>query len=499
MSKKSKKKSKAKAGKAALPAVAPRKGARSYRPPVDLNGDPIMHHHRFERIPGALGSIRGAHRTLTQTNPIAARAVEVIVEHGVGIGVRCAFSGAYGYDSRFYRWSTTTECDYEGNQNLAGIQDLFARSIVDAGEGIIIIRNGKAKDGYLPKLQVVDPDLLDATATPQYHDNRVIQGIEIRNSGAIVGYHFAFDSGGGNRWREFVHADHVIHAFERKWPGQLRGVPAGVQVLSKIEALEAFITAALAKARIECCLGVAVVRKPTFDDGSANPLFESMISRQQADPDRETPSHLSPALIFDVEAGADVRTISPSSSGGYEAYIRINREDIATGYGVPYAFITSDVGRANFASSKVALEAFYKRIERFQHNVLFPAFANIELAFRLSYELVEGVDLSHIDVTFIPPSRVSFEPMKDMAARAMRMKMRTLSWRQACYEQGLDPDVQYAEIKREDAQFEKDGIVLAYDDFVVGAKKAAEEEEAQNLAEEAASRTIDLTPEDPDE
>ncbi|VDS10050.1 Phage portal protein, lambda family [Paracoccus haematequi] len=469
------------------PAPVPAKRAtRNYRPPVDLNGDPIMQHSRFERIPSALGSLRGAARNLVHTNPNASRATEVRVEHSIGTGIRYAFSGAPGYDSRFFTWATTTECDYEGQLTLYAIQDLFCRSIVEAGEGIIILRDGKAKDGYLPKLQVVDPDLLDATATPKYPDNRVVQGIEIKPSGMVIGFHFSFDSGQGNRWQEFVHADHVIHAFERKWPGQLRGIPAGVQVLTKVEALEAFITAALAKARIECCLGVAVVRKPTMDDGQSNPLFDQLASQQAADPDYERPTHLSPALIFDVEAGADVKAITPSSSGGYEAYIRINREDIAAGYGVPYSFMTGDVSRANFASSKVALEAFYKTIERFQANTLFPAFQRIELYFREAYELAVGVDLSHLDVTLIPPSRVSFEPAKDMQARAQRMSIGTMTWRQACYAEGIDPDVQYAELRREQTLFAQDGMTFNFGGFLVGAQQAAETEAAENAAIAAA-------------
>lgn len=478
--------------KAALPARS--SGTRRYLPPRDLNGDPVMNFGgRMDRVPTSLGQIQGAARHLVHTNPNAQRATSVLVEQTIGTGIRYAFSGAPGYDSDFFSWANDPElCDYEGNQDIYGIQASFCLSIVEAGEGIIILRDGKAKDNYLPKLQVVDPNFLEENATPKYKSNRVISGVEVGPTGKVVGYHFGFDSGTGERWNEFAYADHVIHAFERRWPGQLRGIPRGVQVLAKVEALESFIVAALAKSRVEACFGVAIVRPPSMDDNQSNPLFEQLTEVQQDGDKFEQIAGLNPGGVFDVQAGSDIKTISPTSIGGYDAYIRIHREDIASGYGVPYAWMTSDISKANFASSKVALINFYSSVDFFRKHVLSTPFKRIEKFFRASHELKNAVDLSYLDVTMIPPRRNHLEPAKEIAERMQKMAAGLLSHRMAIYEEGEDPDVVIAEIVRERKSYADKGLVFAYGATTVGELAAQEaEDDAAAAAEEAVAQIED--------
>ena len=263
-----------------------------------------------------------------------------MANHTVGSGIRFAFSkhpGARAYDADFFDWATTTACDYEGRRNIYGLEHAAVRIQKEKGESILILRDGKADDGYRPKIQLVDPDALDPSASPKYKGNVVVDGIEVRRSGAVVGRHFLFIDDFGMQEREFVFDDHTIHLFELESAGQLRGIPAGATVISRVQIHDGLFSSVMAKAWVEACFGVAITR-PEMIDGEdvGNGVMDDLNGdSEEYEVGFQRPAGLNPGLLFDLDAGQKIETINPSSLGGYDSYIRMSREDIAAGYGVP--------------------------------------------------------------------------------------------------------------------------------------------------------------------
>ncbi|KRW94638.1 hypothetical protein AQY21_18965 [Paracoccus sp. MKU1] len=105
-------------------------------------------------------------------------------------------------------------------------------------------------------------------------------GVEVDAQGKVIGYHVrrAVDSSLVSSWEsEFLHSDQCVLLFERKFPGQLRGIPRGAQVLQKMHMGDIFLDAAIAKARTEACLTV-FLSTPTSSSTGRSTFFRATSS-----------------------------------------------------------------------------------------------------------------------------------------------------------------------------------------------------------------------------
>lgn len=452
------------------------RAVRRYERPRNLNGGPITTGSgRYERIPHALADLRSSCSHLVHTNPHAAAAIRIWTTHTVGSGIRAAFSkvaGAAAYDADHYAWANSTDCDYEGRLNLYGIQYVAVRCQREKGEAFIVVHDGKAENDYRPKFQVIDPDVLDPSATPKYKGNSVFDGIEVRKSGQIVGYHLLFVDHQGVQEKVFVYADHMIHLMEVEMPGQMRGIPSGVTVLMRAQIHDAFFQAVLTKAHSDACFGLAFKKGPRPDEEADMGGALSQLADDTEDDGYGSayprPAGLTPGMMIELDYDEEVQVINPASMGGYDSFVKLSREDIATGYGVPYAWLTSDASRSNYGNSKAVNVDFYTRVDAFRSNFLYPALFRMERIYRDAYELRTGANLDGMDVKLIAPKRIALEPAKEALEMATLLVTGGITWRDYIYLQGKDPDVQRAELKRERAELAEDGIVLKFGTELVG-------------------------------
>lgn len=454
---------------------APRMQTRRYRAPLDKTspGGWLPAGGSVERAPAALPLIRSRARDLAHNNPYASRAVSVLTSHTVGSGIRFSIRGDEAYETAFKEWAGSTACDYEGRLNLYGIQAVATRTMFEAGDSFIIIRQARTAAGLRPTMQLLDPDQLDESASPRGgRENRVIAGVEVDRGGRIVGYHVRADLELGNTKAEYVKASDVIHLFEQLHPGQVRGIPRGAQALVKAHTVDSFLAAALAKARTEACF-VAFVTGPSLDDGAG------IIGEIDESSDEYTlPEMLEPGTIIPLPDGHDVKIAVPSGSGGLRDYVEIGLQAVAVSYGVTYAQLSGDVSKANFSSEKASRLEFYRGVDTVRAHFVMPALSRIEQAFRLAYEASEGRDVE-ARVSMTAPGRESIEPAKDALAEMTALASGGLTFGQYCLARGLDPEDQIQALVSERKRMADLGLSLKFGAVDIGALAAAAAAEDQ--------------------
>ena len=90
-------------------------------------------------------------------------------------------------------------------------------------------------------------------------------------------------------------------------------------------------------------------------------------------PRRERRAHARPAAGPDHHAGAgeEVQTSAPADSGQtYEPFQYRTLLQVSAALGVPYAYLSNDMLKANYSNSRLALLEFRRRIEAYQHAVI---------------------------------------------------------------------------------------------------------------------------------
>lgn len=437
---------------------SPRRLGRAYRAPrADHLKDGFLPRDSWERVPSSLATLQARARDLAHNNPYASRAVSILTSYITGTGIRVAVTGDDDYARAYRAWSESSAVDYDGRLNLAGLQNLCCRMMIEAGEAFLIIRHVENDDGRLmPQFQAVDPALVATSASPKNPSHQVVSGVEIDPStGRVAGYHFykAFDPRNSRMETFFVAARDVIHLFETLYPGQIRGIPRGTQALIQASDMDQFVQTMLIKAKTEACLAVAV----TVQDGEEYDDIGE-VDETESDPLPET---LSPGLIFRLRQGEDLKTVIPSGTGGYIDYVRISLQSIAISYRVTYSQISGDLAQANFSSLKSDLNLFAQGVDETRELYVTPVVARIERLFRADYELSEGRDVV-ITTTIVPPARSQIDPQKETGALISKLQAGLVSWSDAVLSSGKDPEEHLQQLVSERARLEKMGITVSF-------------------------------------
>lgn len=468
---------------------------RAYRAPRDKNsaGGWMPIGGASEPAAGALPLIRSRARDLAQNNPHALRAVDTLTGHSVGTGLRASIRGDKDFEDAFTSWASSALCDHEKRMSLYGIQNLATRTMFEAGDSLIIMRNKRTPDGLRLTLQVIDPDQFNTGASPKYNGNVTHQGVEVYASGQIAGYHIYLQP--GSQKSVFISARDAVQLIELVYSGQVRGIPRGAQVLSHAKNADDFIHVGLARARVEACLTAFI----TTPNASTSP---AMIGEEQdEDGGFLPPEALEPGMIIPLNPGEDVKTAQPPSSGGMKDYVEISLRSVAVGYGVLEYHVSGNLGGFTYSSGKFGLNEFYTSIDVVREHTIKPAFMRIMDRFKEVYEANTG-RVTNATWTLISPKRNSVEPLKDAQSTNLRLQNGTLTWGDAVRAEGKDVEDHIAEIAELRDKFKAAGLdfklTIGPVEITYLDPESDDEEEALLEEEDDADADADAASEDSD-
>lgn len=313
-------------------------------------------------------ALRSNSRRLANNNPYMRRYLRALGDHVVGpagftlqsLYATKAKTRRDPYASKneeaFTKWGRKGICTVCGKFSWLDAQRLFVRTMAMDGECFVRIVRGFPNDfGFA--LQFLDADLLDHTYTIVGGQgvNAIVMGVEIDQYGRPVAYHFTDPVTArtsyprGKRIR--IPAADIIHGFDPERAFQTRGVPWAASVMYLLSMLGHYWEAEVAAARHEA-------ERPGYIT-SANGGLE------EGDEDSE---NFVPGVVDPIEAA---RRMPPSAGIAYmgiPAGLEVNIPDvkhpttafehfskamlkgIASGLGISYAALASDLTEVNFSS-----------------------------------------------------------------------------------------------------------------------------------------------------
>jgi lambda family phage portal protein len=395
---------------------------------------------------GAAGAIlRNRMRDLTRNNPMAAQAVQVLVNNIVGPGIRPrAKTGDDALNKKVDKlWDAwSAHCDAHGHTDFHGLTALAVREMVEGGDLFAVARpQRQTRKGDVPlKIELREADHLDASKFDSRPDGlRISQGIEYDANGKRSGYWMFPDHPGDNspiftRRLESVRipAERVAHLFERQRV-QSRGAPWGVPAMRAIRDVDDWQHAELTRKKTEACLVGVIFGDEDMDSGVTSPMIDA---------EGNAVEEWSPGLVAYARGGKDVKFNQPASVGGVYEWHRVQLHIIAAGFRVPYALMTGDLSQANFASSRVGLNEFRRMVDQIQWQTVIPMFCQPIWEWFVKMAQTNG-DLPigrEIAVEWAPPRLESVNPLQDAQADLLETRSGFATPQQQIAKRGYDPD-----------------------------------------------------------
>lgn len=424
--------------------------------------------------------LRNRMRDLVRNNPHAANAVEVLVNHVIGSGIRPrANTGNPKKDKKinaiFEKFSK--KCDADGQLDFYGLQTLTFREMVESGDGIVRRRRRLSTDGFLVPVQyqVLETDLLDSNRNGPTIDGRTaIQGVEFDLLGKRTAY-WMYTTHPGESYvsapldllSKAIPASEIAHLY-KKDRTQVRGVPWGHAVITALRDLGTYEEAEILRKKLESCM-VGVV---TNGDEGDSAIGLSLAADPNAaikqpgvyDSQGVAVEGFEPGMFVHLEGGKDIKFNQPAATGSYEGYKKASLHTIASGFHIPYLLLSHDLSGANYASSKMGLEPFKRLIEAIQWNFVIPMLCQPMWDWFAEAAYFAGlVDSAEIPVLWGPPRMYSADPEKDAKATNLEIRTGLKTLPQAISERGEDPDTQLDEIAATNKKLDDRKLILDSD------------------------------------
>lgn len=410
-------------------------------------------------------NLRERARDLVRNNPYAAKAINTIANNVIGTGIRATPKPSNKKSepkikTAWEDWAEKTECDFNGQLNFYGLQDLAMRCIAESGE--VLIRKRRDKSAKLPmKLQILEPDFLDSSrdGITSKDGSYIIQGIEFNAEGKRVAYwlwdrHPSDTLPYSYRFTSSrIDASEIIHVYFIERPGQERGVPFGVSGFARLKDFDDYEDAQLLRQKIAACFAVFIT-----DPSEGLPATGDKDSATG-----NTLEKVEPGIIEHLPPGKTVSFANPPATDGYAEYSRKILQAIAAAYGITYEQLTGELKDVNFSSGRMGWIEAAKQINSWQWKMIVPMFLDKVWGWFLEAGFMAGSVPKAIEVEWTPPRREMIDPVKEIKALTDMVRAGFKSWSEAVREQGYDPMTVLDEIIKDSKEFDKGKLMLSSD------------------------------------
>lgn len=406
-------------------------------------------------------------RDLVRNNPHAAKAVSAWVSNIVGDGITPrAKTGNPTLDSKinalFAEWSKV--CDADGRSDFNGLTTLTVREMVESGDVFARRRMRRAEDGLPVPLQIQlnEADHLDESKIDGRPDgSRTVRGIEYDAIGRRLAYWLFPDHPGDiaiplSRGVASVRipADGVVHLFLRDRVQQ-RGVPWGAPVMRALRDLDDWTNSELVRKKTEACLVGIVTAADDADQGVAPTVVDA---------DGKTIEQFEPGLIAYARGGKDIKFNQPAATAGISEWLRAQLHIIAAGFRLPYELLTGDLSQVNYSSIRAGIVEFRRLVSAIQWQVVIPIFCQPVWDWFIAAAYAAGlIPVPTAGVEWEPPKFEYLNPLDDVRADLMMVRMGSTSLRRVVARQGENLDDILAETAETNAMLDRLSIVLDSD------------------------------------
>ena len=343
--------------------------------------DPFGGSASYDHLPQQ-GRLRARSRDLARNSTVGTAAVGGTVTSTVGTGLRlqsqvdAAFLGmtedeAQAWQQRAERiWRIhSNDLDIEGELNQPAMQLLVFRSVLESGD-LLAIRRYRERAGSLlgTRIQLVESDRI---SNPLYrlNTNELRAGVETTREGRVMAYHVSGTHPGDMLYAGFPQKWSRVQAygrngnrlakllFERKRPGQRRGVPFLAPVIESLKQLERLSEAELMAAVVSSLFTVFIKTEGDDDVGGLTSAPEGTAESEK--PTNEGDVFLGSGAIVDLLPGEEPEFASPTRpNDAFEPFFRAIVMQIGMALEIPYEVLVKNFQSSYSASRAALLEAW---------------------------------------------------------------------------------------------------------------------------------------------
>ncbi len=427
------------------------------------------------------GTIVSRSRDLTRNQGVADGARQTHVDNIIGCGLRLSakpnwrvlkrdrkWAEAWGNDVQalWQTWWGTPYCDVSEKHNGDSLTQLVFNSAWLNGEGLALpLWMPERGRRYNTCLQIIEPDRL---SNPNFQpDTQTLRkGVRIDGYGKPLAYairkthpgdaYLGLGMGMGMGEWEWVPASapngrrRVIHLHDSARTGQSRGIPALAAVMRQFKVLSDFTNAEL-KAAVANAL-VAIVLQSNMGQESLVELLSNnpdALKRYQdglASNNRSAIDYMG-AMVLPVPLGTEVKSFSPARpSTSFEPFVTTLFRYIAAGLHMPYELLMKDFSKTNYSSARAALlEAwrFFKGRRKWMADYWMSPCYLLWLEEVSQMGLIDAPDFyenweAYSACKWIGDGRGWVDPLKEVQAADMRIKLGISTLEAECAEQGED-------------------------------------------------------------
>lgn len=364
--------------------------------------------------------------------------------------------------------------DADGVLNFYGQETLATRTWLEGGEVLGRMRFRRSNSGLAVPMQVqlLESEflpLLDATSWPGLpRGNNIRSGIERNSIGGRVAYWmYANHPGDGTSVVGIdparlirVPANEVIHMFEVKRPGQLRGISSLAPILVRLRNIADFDDTVLDRQKLANLFTMFITRAMPnggdveFDTDTGLPAWYDHEGNKVA--------KLSPGMSQELLPGEDVKFANPPEAGTtFSDYMRTQHMGTAAGQGLPYELFSGDIKEVSDRTLRVIINEFHRFAEQRQWQIIIPQFCQRvtsawALTARLSGVLSPKESVEH---TWSPHGWQYIHPVQDVQGKKAEVDAGFRSRSSVISERGDDPEQVDKERAEDQKRADKLGIV----------------------------------------
>lgn len=342
-------------------------------------------------------------------------------------------------------WCKAEHCDVTGTQSFNQILRMaVTRKRVDGG--MIILKRYVKESSIVPlKLQCIDVDELDVTATsPKHEGNRVVGGIEYDAYHKPVGYFFRQYDLDGSRMLDpiYIDAKDVIFYFTKTRPSQIREISDMSSTITRIRDVNEFVTAVSVKERIAACLAVFI--KKSIPAGGLGRSGSVVNNEGRIDYNGKT---LTPGMIKEMNAGDEIQVVNPSGNSAEATdFLKMQYGLIGAGQGLSYESTSRDMSQTNYSSARQsAIEdevTFAEEVELLRERVMSEVYETFVISGYLS-GLFNMPDFFNNKYDYLAHDWVAspkkwIDPQKESNANLLALKSGQKTFKQIAAENGRD-------------------------------------------------------------
>jgi lambda family phage portal protein len=400
------------------------------------------------------------HQDLADNEPLAKRAVGVIVNNWVGDGVISTPANATKrYKNAHTDWARSVESDFYELQNSYGVQSLGARTCAVRGAYLLRKRIKPElyeKYGFVPlQLQLLEAEWLDTTKDngvniifgQQFDDNGRLQGYWIRNNHPNESMLWS----GARIQSTFVDKNDITLVFDCLRPGQRMGIPFGTAAILTLRDMGDTREAQLLKDKLTACFfGVTSGEDPNPPNGQEvqyGQMFDT----------------ITPGAVEHLPPGRTFNAFNPPGSGDFVATRKSYAHDVAAAYEITYESLTGDLSDVNFSSFRGGWLEFHRRIAHLRWNLFIPRHCATVCRWHDELAQIAGLLRAPVRWTHTPPRREMIDPTKEIPALIAAIKGGLMSLSEAKRSLGYIPEEVTQELQKDIQEARDAGLRLSCD------------------------------------